>query len=204
VWLRTHALPDGTAVGPVAVIRSGERFAELFALGTLRSNPERTRLGTVRMGGEYLVTAESDGCTGRKAGVGCQTVMNVMLPRRGALAPVAEVPIERVAYSGKAERGALGVLEYRLSSVPEFREGSIKLVEQVRIKDDTGRDLRKAEHERVFTVDDTTGVATASEPSLWDQVVKADDVRPASGPAPGPTEPARPAENRDAQPQRRR
>ena len=61
VWLRTHKFPDGTAAGPLAVIRSGERFADLFAMGALRSPSEKTKLGSARMGGDFLVTAESDG-----------------------------------------------------------------------------------------------------------------------------------------------
>lgn len=174
VWIRTHAYADGTAAGPIAVIRSGEHFAELFAIGAYRGRPERTRLATVRMGGDYLITAEDDGCTGREQGAGCQTMLRVFLPRKGKFVPLVDVPVERIAYSGRAERGSTGVLEYRLTSVPEFRDDVIKLVEQVRVKDDTGRELRKAEHERVITMDDK-GAATATEPSLWDQIVKPDD-----------------------------
>ena len=181
VWLRTHTYADGTAAGPLAVIRSGERFAELFAIGAYRSQPDHTRFATVRMGGDYLLTAEDDGCTARKQSASCQTILSVFLPRKGKFLPVVDVPVERIAYSGRAERGSMGVLEYRLTSVPEFRDDAIKLVEQVRVKDDTGRELRKAEHERVITMDDR-GTATATEPSLWDQVIKADkveDARPA-------------------------
>lgn len=184
VWLRTHTYADGTVGGPLAVIRSGERFAELFAIGALRSHSERTKLGTARMGTELLVTAESDGCTGRKAGTPCQTVMSVLLPRRGKLGALVEVPLERVGYSGKAERGTMGVLEYHLTSVPEFRADAIRLVEQVRVRDDTGLEVRKSELERIFAIDDL-GNAKASEPSLWDQAFKVDDVQ---APPPRPRE----------------
>ena len=85
--------------------------------------------------------------------------------------------MERIAFSGKAERGSMGVLEYHLTSVPEFRDDSIRVVEQVRVKDDTGRGLRKSERARLFTVDEQGHVA-ASEPSLWDEIVKT-DARPA-------------------------
>jgi hypothetical protein len=180
IWLRTHTAKDGSAVGPIAVVRSGERFAELFAIGSLKSQPERTRLGTVRMGGDFLVTAENDGCTGHKPGVGCQTTLSVFVPRKGKVSSVVQVAVERVAYSGRAEKGAMGVLEYRMTSVPEFKADAIKLVEQVRVKDDTGRELRKAEHERVFTIDEN-GTAVASEGSLWDEVVKEDAPPPGKG-----------------------
>lgn len=182
VWLRTHAYGDGSAAGPLAVVRSGERFAELFAVGALKSQPERTRIAAVRMGGDYVITAESDGCTGHKAGTACLTSMRVFAPRKGKLMPIVDVPVERVGYGGKPEKGSSGVLEYRLTSVPEFKEDAIKIVEQVRVKDDAGRELRKAEHERVFTFDEK-GVATASEPSLWEQIVK--EEAPAPPPAKG-------------------
>ena len=182
VWIRTHAFPDRTSVGTLAVVRSSERFAEVFAVGPYRGQADRIGLSTVRMGGEYLVTATDDGCSTRKPGAACQTIMSVFLPRTGKLIPVVEVPLERVAYGGRAERGAMGVLEYRLTSVPEFREGAIKIVEQVRVKDDSGVDLRKAEHERIVTLDDT-GVAKASEASLWDQMVGADGPGSARTPA---------------------
>lgn len=183
VWVRTHTLPDQSAAGPLAVIRSGERFAELFAIGSYRGAPDRVALSTVRMGGEYLVTVTDDGCTGHKSGTACQTSMTVLLPRMGKLAPLVEVPLERIAYSGRSERGSMGVLEYRLSSVPEFRDGGVKIVEQVRVKDDTGRDLRKAEHERLVTFDDT-GAPKTNEPSLWDQMVA-----PETTPAPRSSKP---------------
>lgn len=185
-WVRTHTLPDGSAAGPLAVVRSGERFAELFAVGAFRSQPEHTHLGTVRMGGEILVTAENDGCTGRKGGAGCTTVLTVMLPRRGELSSVVEIPTERITYSGHAEKGSLGVLEYHLTSVPTFTADGIKIVEQVRVKDDTGREVRKSERERNFAVDPVSGKAKASEPSLWDEIVKPAAPAPATNGKPGP------------------
>jgi hypothetical protein len=182
VWLRTHFFDDGTAAGPVAVIRSGERFAELFAFGAYRGQPEHTRLSTVRMAGDYLITAEDDGCTTHKEGTPCQTMLSVFLPRKGKFMPLLNVALQRVAYSGRAERGSMGILEYRLTSVPEFRDDAIKLVEQVRVKDDTGRELRKAEHQRVITLDDK-GAAKASEPSLWDEIITQANAQNAAKPA---------------------
>ncbi|MCL2725578.1 MAG: hypothetical protein FWD69_14185 [Polyangiaceae bacterium] len=173
VWLRTHEFSDGTFAGPLAVYRTSERFAELFALGVHRGKPDKARLGTARMGGEVLVTVEQDGCSNRKEGSPCQTMLSVLLPRRGVLTEFMNVPVERVGYSGKNERGAMGVLEYRLTSVPDFRQDSVHLVEQIRVQDDTGREFRKAEHERLFTIDDN-GNVVAAEPPLWDQFVKAD------------------------------
>jgi hypothetical protein len=171
VWLRTHRFGDGTEAGPLAAYRSGERVAELFAVGLYRSMPDPLRFGTRRRGGDYLVTAENDGCSTRKPNSACQTTMSVLLPFHGVLTPVVDVPLERYAYSGKAERGSQGPLEYRLTSVPTFDEDRIRVLEQVRIHDDAGREIRKSEHERIFTIGDD-GRTRSNEPSLWDQIVK--------------------------------
>jgi hypothetical protein len=176
-WLRSHHFDDGTVAGPLAVVRSGQRFAELFALGVYRGRPEKTQLASARMGGDFVVTAENDGCTGRKEGSPCETTLSVFRPHRGAFIAIAEIPVERVAYSGRGERGASGVLEYHLTSLPEFLPTSIRIVEQIRIKDDSGRELRKAEHQRDLIVDET-GKATSHEPALWDQMVKLEEPRP--------------------------
>ncbi|MCL2778308.1 MAG: hypothetical protein FWD73_09915 [Polyangiaceae bacterium] len=173
VWLRTHVFPDGTFAGPIAIYRTSERFAEVFAVGVHRGQPATTSLGVARMGGDVLVTVQQDGCSNRKEGSACQTMLDVLLPRRGALTEFVRVPVERVAYSARGERGSVGVLEYRMTSVTNFGEDSIHLLEQIHVRDDTGRDFRRAEHERLITVDDS-GHPTSSEPPLWDQFVKVD------------------------------
>jgi hypothetical protein len=165
VWLRTHEFTDGTSAGPVAVYRTSERFAELFALGVHRGQPDKAHLGMARMGSDILVTMEQDGCSNRKEGSACETTLRVLLPRRGVPNELVVVPVERVAYKNDRSKG---MLEYRLTSIADFREDSIHLVEQILVKEDKGDTFRKAEHERHFLVDDS-GNASASEPSLWDQ-----------------------------------
>jgi hypothetical protein len=171
VWLRMLGFPDGTVGGPLAIVRSTERFAELFAIGAYKGRADRVKIGTQRMGAELLVIAEEDDCAGRKAGAACENHMTVFLPRRGALAPVVEVPVERVAYVAQGERGATGTLEYRLTTAADYREDGIHVVEQIRVKDENGRELRKAELERLFVMDDA-GHMASSEPPLWERVVK--------------------------------
>lgn len=183
VWLRTHSFADGSAAGPVAVVRGGERFADLFAVGVYKGLPDHTRLGTARMSGELLVTAENDSCTGHKSGTDCTTVLSIFIPRRGGLNTLLEVPTERITYSGRAEKGSLGVLEYHLTSVPTFGPEGLKVVEQVRTTDDSGREIRKSERERLFAVDAVSGKAKASEPSLWDEIVKTPQPAPSAKPA---------------------
>jgi hypothetical protein len=183
VWLRLLKWPDGTVGGPVSILRPKEKFAELFAVGSLRGRSERVKLGTQRMGTELLVTAEEDNCEGRKETDACENLMTVFLPRKGILNRIVDLPIERVAFKGKGERGTTGNLQYHLTSTADYKEDGIHLVEQVRVLDENGRELRKSEHERTFAVDDVKGTMVANEPSLWDRVVTpeappAPDARP--------------------------
>jgi hypothetical protein len=138
------------------------------------------------MGSDLLVTAAENDCTGRNAGDPCENRLTVFLPRGGTLARVADIPIERVAYAGQTERGATGRLQYRLTTAATYGDDGIHLVEQIRVSDEDGRELRKAELERLFAIDDVKGTMTPSEPPLWDRVVKPEPETPPPPPAPPP------------------
>jgi hypothetical protein len=97
--------------------------------------------------------------------------MTLFLPRQGALGRVVDVPVERVAYVARAERGASGTLEYTLTSAATYKDDGIHLVEQVRVKDETGAQIRKAEAERLFAFDGA-GQLSSSDTALWDHVFK--------------------------------
>jgi hypothetical protein len=184
VWLRILAWPDGTVGGPIAIVRPTEKFAELFAVGAFRGHADRVNLGTQRMGSDLLITAEENNCAGRKEGEPCENRMTVFLPRRGVLQRIVDLPIERVAYAGQSERGATGPLEYHLTTTADYKNDGIHLVEQIRVLDDSGRELRKAELERQFAIDDVKGTMVASEPPLWDRVVKPEEPQKPDAPAP--------------------
>jgi hypothetical protein len=171
VWLKMLGWPDGTVGGPLAIVRSNERFAELFAVAAYRGRADRAKLGTERMGTEFLVTAEDDECSGRKPGAGCETRMTLFLPRQGSLGRVVDVPVEKVAYVARAERGASGTLEYTLTSAATYKDDGIHLIEQVRVKDESGAQIRKAEAERLFAFDGT-GQLSSTDAPLWDHVLK--------------------------------
>jgi hypothetical protein len=183
VWLRMLAFDDGTVGGPLAIVRGTERFAELFGAGTLRGHGDRTTLGTQRMGGEVLVTASDDGCTGRTPGQGCETVMHLFFPRGGSLRPAGDLALERVAYGGgegsggPREEGALGRVEYRMTATADYRDDGVHVVEHVRVKDGSGAELRVLERERTFVFNEA-GTLTASEPPLWDAVVEVNAAKP--------------------------
>ncbi len=182
IWLRILTWPDGTVGGPIAIVRPTEKFAELFAVGAYRGHAERVNLGTQRMGNDLLITAEENNCAGRKEGEPCENRMTVFLPRRGTLLRIVDLPIERVAYAGQSERGATGPLEYHLTTTADYKDDGIHLTEQIRVLDDNGRDLRKAELERQFAIDDIKGTMVASEPPLWDRVVKPEPPPPPQTP----------------------
>jgi hypothetical protein len=191
VWLRVVGWPDGTVGGPLAIVRPTERFGELFAVGAYRGRSEKVVLGTQRMGNDLLVTAEENDCIGRKGGDPCENRMTVLLPRSGELQRVADIPIERVAYAGQTERGAMGKLQYRLTTAATYKDDGIHLVEQIRVSDEDGRELRKAELERLFALDDVKGTLTPSEPPLWDRVVKPEATAPVPPPPAPPQAPPR-------------
>jgi hypothetical protein len=176
VWLKVLSFADGTSGGPIAIVRSSERFGEVLAVGVYRGRQDRVHLATQRIGSDLLVTAQEDACVGRKQGEPCENRMTVLLPRMGRLSRAAEIPIERVAYGAgegeKGERGATGTLEYRLTTSADYKPDGIHLVEQIKVNDDEGRELRKAELERLFALDDVKGTMAPSEAPLWDRVVK--------------------------------
>ena len=186
VWLRFLKWNDGTVGGPLSILRPTEKFAELYAVGAFRGHSDRVKLGTQRMGNELLVIAEEDNCAGRKEGDACENRMTVFLPRKGILQRIVDLPIERVAYVGQAERGASGTLQYHLTTAADYKDDGIHLVEQIRVSDENGRELRKAELERLFAVDDIKATMVANEPPLWDRVVVKAEPPPAPDVHPPP------------------
>jgi hypothetical protein len=169
-WLRSVKFEDGTVGGAFALVRASAAAVELFAVGTYRGHPEKVRISIERLGPEVIVVATDDGCTGRAAGAPCDATSQVFLPREGELKRVAKFAIERVAYKVDSEPGIRGRFEYRLSSAPSYLVGGIALQEQVTVKDDLARDVRKAELNRSFTFGPGGDNMVASDDSLWTRI----------------------------------
>ncbi|MGZ3474519.1 MAG: hypothetical protein ACXWUG_09555 [Polyangiales bacterium] len=169
LWLRSHRFPDGSAGGVVALTRVLEDFAEVYAVGVFRGPATKTALGIERLGGDVIVTVKDDTCTGRAADTACEARMQLLLPRRGLLRPVATLSLEQVAFASGTEPGELGRIEYHLTSSPRFVPNGLKLLEQVQVADLHGRVLRKAELERVFTLDGERPM-TVNEAPLWPRI----------------------------------
>ena len=169
VWLRSHKFDDGEFAGALSIVRTQENFVEAYGVGVLKGRPETMRLQLERMGSEVIVTATDDGCTRAAPSTACETHVQVFIPRKGALSPIADIPLERRAYAMGSEKGAVGRVEYRLTTAPEFKPGLIKLFEQVMVHDDRGRELRKAELLRSYALTDD-GDLKASEGPLWPRI----------------------------------
>lgn len=168
-WLRSMTFPDGTVGGALALVRSYEGTAEVYAVGSLRARP-KTLLSIERIGPEVVAVALDDGCTNRKPEAPCETIVSVYRPRFGSLDRVATIAQERVTYATDSEPGIRGRVEYRLGGSIQFVDGGIRVLEQVVIRDELGREVRKAELERAFTFA-PDGSMVVDEDSLWSRVV---------------------------------
>jgi hypothetical protein len=168
-WLRSMTFDDGTEGGALALVRSFAGTAEVYAVGAFRGRP-KTLFSLERVGPEVLVVAEDQGCAGRKPGAACETPISVYVPRFGALDRAARFAEERVAYAEGTEPGVPGRVEYRLSSAAQYVTGGIRVLEQVLVRDELGREIRKAELERDYTFA-PDGTLVVSEDSLWSRVL---------------------------------
>jgi len=170
LWMRTHHFPDGTEAGPLALVRTKEDFAEVYAVGAYHRKNGSVRLEVHRLGTELLVAATDDGCQGKPKTAACTTDVALFLPRLGRLAPVARVTTEKRAYAVGSEPGVEGDIEYALSASPEYAEDGIKIFEQVEAIDSSGHVVHKTELERKFVFHDGTLAQADGNDSLWGRV----------------------------------
>lgn len=180
-WLRSHTFPDGSVGGAVALLRTFEGTAEVYAVGSYHGRP-KTLFMTERMGPEVVIVAQNDGCTGRAEGTPCETMLTVFRPRFGVLERIADIAQERVTYTTNDEPGIRGKVEHRLSSSAQFVEGGIRVLEQILVRDALGREIRRAELERSYTFA-PDGTMVVDEDSLWSRLVT-------SSPRPRPSTPS--------------
>jgi hypothetical protein len=178
VWLKTHSLPDGRAVGPIALVRAKENIAEVYAVGVYRSATPRPFFVLERMGPEVLVTATDEGCTNKGFGLDCENNVAVFVPRKGVLVRLGDFATEKRAFFSGAERGTFGEkVEYRLTSSVSYVATGLKVFEQIVARDFEGREFRRAELERVFAFREVE--LTSAEAPLWPRIFPgAKDVAP--------------------------
>ena len=167
-WLRSLTFPDESAGGAISLLRSFQGTAEVYAVGSYRGRA-KTLFSIERIGPDVVVVAQDDGCTGRNQRADCETSVSVFRPRFGVLERVARIAQERVTHAMDSEPGVRGRVQYRLSSSIRYREGGILVLEQVTVRDEVGREVRKAELERSFTFA-PDGRMVVDEDSLWSRI----------------------------------
>jgi hypothetical protein len=168
LWLRTHVFPDGTEAGPLALVRPKEDSAEVYAVGVYRGLTKKPYFGLERIGPEVVITVSDEGCTGNTKVEPCRNLTSAYLPRKGELVKLIAFAAERRDYVVAGEPGAPGRIEYRMTSAARFTPKGITLFEQMSAKDEAGRELRRAEVERVFILRDVDLVSP--EESLWPRI----------------------------------
>lgn len=150
IWLRTHSFTDGSAAGPIALVRPREAYGEVYAIGLYRGSRAKSRFALERLGFDLAVSTVDDGCADVKGQRSCETVMTAYLLSAGQLIPAARIPIDRLEY--KPAAGASGMAQFRLTATPLFQDRSIRVLEQLAVTDPNQGVLRKSELERLFTL----------------------------------------------------
>ena len=178
IWLRSHVTNDKQSAGPLALVRVLDDYVEVYGVGAYKGEPEKSRFGLERLGGELVVTAVSDGCAGANPAGSCDTTLHVYRPVAGRLDTLAEIGLERVRHASGVEPGVTGDLRFKLTSSPAFKKDGIHVIEEVAVTDEAGRTVRKAELERAFLLDRSKVNATAE--SLWTRLYE-ERVAPSKG-----------------------
>ncbi|HSC89716.1 MAG TPA: hypothetical protein VLC09_20680 [Polyangiaceae bacterium] len=165
IWLRSHTADGQQAAGPLALVRVLDDYAEVYGVGAYKGEPEKSRFGLERLGGELVVTAVSDGCSGADPAASCDSTLRVFRPVGGRLDLMAEIGLERVRHASGVEPGVTGDLRFKLTSSPQYEKDGIHVIEEVVVTDSAGKKVRRAELERRFLLDRAAMNATAE--SLW-------------------------------------
>lgn len=172
VWFRTHETNPGRALGTLAVVRTTEEFAQVFALGTFEGTFETSRFSVERLGDELWVSAVDDGCGAVKPGEECDSDLHLYKVELGQLKPMIQIPVERVRHAQKpSDTPAYAGVErvvYRLEATPSYDAAQLTLLEQVTTTiQPANKEVARAERERWLTFFGER--SRWSEPSLWER-----------------------------------
>ncbi len=186
VWIITSRYASGDALGPVALVETRGQMLTVEAVGSLRANPERAKLGILRTGGSLLLVAEGERCAGEKA-ASCERSARVMPLVGNRFEPSRVVngagaclgagwlhltreEIEKLA--GGRER------RYRVDASLSAGADGLRMQELVTVHDREGRTataperlFRRAEGTTVFRVWGSD--LLAETPTLWTRVLMA-------------------------------
>lgn len=170
IWMRTHTGPDGHDIGPLAMVRTRQDFAEVYAIGVYKGRTKRPLFGLERIGYEAVVTVTDEHCIekDRKEGTPCESTVALYLPRRGRLMHLATFSTDQRDYVVSGEPGTYGRIEYRLSAGTKYEPTGVTVSEEIVAVDEGGRELRRAELDRVFTLQGDQ--LAQAEPPLWPRI----------------------------------
>jgi hypothetical protein len=168
VWLQSHAVDDKTHEGLLALTRQLESYMEVYAVGVHRARPEGSRFSLERMGPRLVIGATQEDCSGEGAERRCRATGSVYLMATGGLKAAASYPMEQFA-SARAPDGG-GLWEYRFSASADYRRESISLTEHLSVNAKGQGEIRVADLERNFRLED--GQLIASGESLWTKTLR--------------------------------
>jgi len=164
IWLPVTLDTDPGGTGLIALGRRRERRLEVYAIGVHGGDPERTHLAWQRLGPHLLVSA-LEGCAA--GSTACESSVSWYLARRGRLAALGGVVLERTALGARGSRGA-EPLEYHLQTTLLYRPDGIHLQEHLSVRDRLRGEVRRSDLERVLVL--AKDQLVESEPSLWQQM----------------------------------
>lgn len=192
VWMRTHTAPDGLEVGPLALVRAKQDFAEVYAVGAYKGRTKRPLFALERIGVEVAISVVDDDCSrlDYKQGTACESTQALYMARKGVLMNLATFSTERRVFVSAGEPGSPGLTEYHQTAAPKFNDKGVVLSEQITATDEAGRELRHSELERVFKLQDVHLVP--SEEPLWPRIVPTKTEPSIADEAPGLPKPAEP------------
>lgn len=172
IWFRTHETKPGRSVGTLAVVRTTEEFAQVFALGSFEGAFETSRFSVERLGDELLVSAVDDGCGAVKPGEECDSDLHLYKVELGELRPLLQVAVERVRHAPKPANtpayAGVDKVVYHLEAAPSYDATQFSLLEQVTTTvQPSGKEVARAERERWLNFYGKN--SQWSEPSLWDR-----------------------------------
>ena len=165
IWLPVTLDADPGATGLLALGRRRERRLEVYALGVHGGDRERTHLAWQRLGSRFLVSA-LEGCAAGSTAP-CESSVSLYLARRGRLAALGSILLDRTAVGARSSRGA-EPLEYHLQTKLLYLPDGIHLQEHLAVRDRVHGEIRRSDLERVLTL--RMDRLVESEPSLWQQI----------------------------------
>jgi hypothetical protein len=171
-WLRAFRTADGTAFGPLGLVRGRASELDVYAVGRFRGSVRNSRFELGQLGTFKIVVAHDGRCVDAKVDVECESTVVFFVANGGKLVAAANTPEQRLRY---ANAKGLGRFQYRLTTDPPMFDGpTVRVHEKLLVRDANQEEVRKAEGDRVFTLAGE-GRLTAQQDSLWSQLPSLSD-----------------------------